>query len=425
VRCRRAPRRCPRAPAVLTFVARAVILEPIENYDARVTAELQQYAECETVQELPSIHSVWTQGFVVPLLAHEGVANIDELWDREVAEQCARRAPEPALLVSLGAGNGEIELPLAARLAQRGVTNLEVVMLELNPVMIDRALAFAERLGIAERVRAEQADLNSWVSGEERVDVYLASHCLHHVVELEHLYDEIARSLDPDGVLLVNDMVGRNGHVRWPEAGEIVRRIWALLPESKRYNHPFQQVDERYPDLDCSTVGFEGIRSQDVLPLLLERLHPEIFLPFGNIVDPFVDRIYGPNFDPEDADDAAFIEAVARLDEAAIELGIVTPTHLLASFRPRPVACRHPRGRSPARMVREPDGASAGADGVPDYSEPVAAAVEALEALEALEAETRMAWSRYRELRARKVVRLGLALSDLGHRLLELVGSRR
>jgi len=62
---------------------------------------------------------------------------------------------------------------------------------------------------------------------------------------------------------------------------------------------------------------------------------------------------------------------------------------------------------------------------VPDYSEPVAAAVEALEALEALEAETRMAWSRYRELRARKVVRLGLALSDLGHRLLELVGSRR
>ncbi|MGI8864630.1 MAG: hypothetical protein ACR2JH_09580 [Solirubrobacteraceae bacterium] len=69
-----------------------------------------------------------------------GCAGINALWERQIAEQCERRAPESARLVSLGAGNGEMELPLAARLAEQGHDNLELVLLELNPVMHDRAM---------------------------------------------------------------------------------------------------------------------------------------------------------------------------------------------------------------------------------------------------------------------------------------------
>jgi hypothetical protein len=42
---------------------------------------------------------------------------------------------------------------------------------------------------------------------------------------------------------------------------------------------------------------FEGIRSQDILPLLLEYFHFEVFIPYGNVIDPFIDRTFGPNFD--------------------------------------------------------------------------------------------------------------------------------
>ena len=376
----------------------------IHTYDSKIRAELRAYNKVEAVHELPPIHSYWAERFVLPLFAAVEAVSIDDVWEQHVAQQCIRRAPEPARLVSLGAGNGEGELPLVARLAERGLTNLEVVLLELNPVMIDRALDLAQRLGLRDRVRTEQADLNTWIA-DESSDIYLAVHSLHHVVELEHLYGEVARSIDPEGVLLVNDMIGRNGHVRWPEAAAIVHRIWRVAPERYRYNHFVKQIDVAYPDVDCSGESFEGIRSQDVLPLLLDRFHPEIYITFGNVIDPFVDRVYGRNFDLQNPGDTAFIDSVARLDEAAIDLGILTPTHLVASFRPRSVRCRYPRERSPDRTVRASEGA---------------AAMDVV----ALEAQLETTLARYEALRSRKAVRTALGLAELRHKS-RFLGQRR
>jgi SAM-dependent methyltransferase len=233
---------------------RLVPSRSIESYEARTTAELAAYAKAEagTVHDLPPVHHLWGERFVTPLFDEVGVSGGDELWLRSIAEQCRRTEPEPARVVSLGAGNGEAELQLVARLSERGVTNLELVLLELNPAMIRRAVQNAERLGLRERVSTEQVDLNTWVA-REPTDVYLAVHILHHVVGLEHLFDQIASSLHPAGVLLVNDIVGRNGHVRWPEAGGLARRIWNTTPERYRYNHYTHEVDIEFPDADSST----------------------------------------------------------------------------------------------------------------------------------------------------------------------------
>lgn len=326
-------------------------LTSIEGYEARISAELRAYEDVEQVHDLPPTHDFWTSRYVDPLFSEVGLGGIDDLFERAIVEQCARRAPESATLISLGSGNGEVELPLAARLTERGVTNLELVLLELNPVMIERALDTAAQLGLADRVRCEQTDLNTWTT-TRRADIYLAIHSLHHVVELEHLYNEIAGSLDPEGVVLVNDMIGRNGHVRWPEAAAILARIWSRLPDRLRRNNYGGEIDLVYPDIDCSADGgFEGVRSQDVLPELLKRFHPEYYLTFANVIDPFIDRVYGPNFDLDEPGDVAFIESVARLDDAALDLAVLTPTHMVASFRGHPVQCRYPRERSPDRTA--------------------------------------------------------------------------
>ncbi len=353
----------------------------------------------EEVHDLPAIHHHWTGKFIVPLFAEIGYGGIDDLFERSIVEQCQRCSPRRARLVSLGAGNGDYELALAARLAERGAANLELVLLELNQAMLERAVELAEELGLSDRVRVEQTDLNSWTASET-TDVFLAVHSLHHVLELEHLYDQIAGAIDPQGVLLVNDMIGRNGHLRWPEAGEIVRRIWSTLPERYRYNHYVGEVDAYCADYDCSVEGFEGIRAQDVLPLLLERFHPEVFLAFGNVTDLFVDRGYGHNFDPGDPEDTFVIDAIATLDEAAIDLGILTPTHLAASFRPHAVQPRYPRRRSPQSAVHAP------------LSLPTNGASRDVEALEVrLQAEA----AKYAALRSRKAVRAALALAESRH----------
>jgi len=322
----------------------------MSSYQDRVEAEIAIYAEQDVVHDLPAIYHVWSARYVMPLLIEVGVNDFWGMYDDAVAEQCARRGDETVTMVSVGAGNGDAEVDLASRLAKRGHENLQLVLLELNPSMLERAVAHAQEAGIADRVRTVQADLNTWCA-EGPVDVYFANHSLHHVVELEHLFSEIKSSLDPAGVFLINDMIGRNGHQRWPEAVAMVNGIWDQMPERYRLNHYSGQIDTVYPDTDCSGESFEGVRAEDILPLLLQTFHPQTYVTFGNIIDPFVDRVYGPNFDVNNEADVAFLEQIAQLDDAALELGVLTPTHLVGTFRPSPVECRYPRGRSPERTL--------------------------------------------------------------------------
>ena len=368
----------------------------VEDYRARLTEEVDRFSDVEVVHDLPPIYGYWAVRFCLPLFEELGYASLEGLYDDHVADLCNRRAPGMARLVSLGAGNGDIELGIAGRLAERGIDNLELVLLELNPTMLERAHAEAETLGIGARVGGVEADLNTW-KADAQADVYFASHSLHHVVELEHLFDEVRRTLRPDGVLLVNDMIGRNGHQRWPEAAELVDRIWSRIPDRYRYNPIHQRVDEVYPDVDYSTEGFEGIRAEDILPLLLERFHPDAFITFMNVIDPFVDRIHGRNLDPDNSEDLHFIDLVAQLDDAALDLGLVSPTHLVGSFRTQPCEARYPRGRSPRLVLRSE----------PPFTEELATA-----RIGRLESELAEARARYETLRSRKAVRAGLRIAD-------------
>ena len=110
-----------------------------------------------------------------------------------------------------------------------------------------------------------ECDLNNWTA-EHEFDSILAIHSLHHVVALEKPFDEVHRSLSGEGAFLINDMIGRNGHLRWPEALDVVQAFWKELPHSKRYNHQLKRFEDEFVNWDCSTEGFEGIRAQDIRP---------------------------------------------------------------------------------------------------------------------------------------------------------------
>ena len=79
--------------------------------------------------------------------------------------------------------------------------------------------------------------------------------------------------------------------------------------------------EDEYMNHDCSTEGFEGVRAQDVLPLLVERFDFHLFIAFGNVVNVFVDRSIGYSFDLERERDRQFIDQVHAFDEQAILKG--------------------------------------------------------------------------------------------------------
>jgi len=104
------------------------------------------------------------------------------------------------------------------------------------------------------------------------------------------------------------------------------------MPERYKYNHQFGRVVDPYENFDCSQNGFEGIRAQDILPLLMRHFHFEIFAAFGNVIDPFIDRAYGYNFNMADPADLAFIDRIHDLDTRQLDAGILKPTHLMAAM---------------------------------------------------------------------------------------------
>ncbi|MET8993641.1 class I SAM-dependent methyltransferase [Amycolatopsis sp. NPDC004169] len=322
------------------------------GYEQRLARERETFAgQVEVHGNLPESAHHWSARHMLPKLQALGVPGIGELITGEIGAR-AQRLDRDVVVLSLGSGNGDQELGWLRTLAESGQHNVRLRLLELNPDMQARAEASAREQGVADRVELITADFNTW-RADAAHDVVVGFQALHHVLDLEHLYGQIRDGLDPDGVLVVHDMIGRNGHRRWPEALEVVDRIWATLPARLRRNALTGEVDERFVDIDCAADGFEGIRAQDVLPVLLEYLHPSLFLPYANVIDPFVDRIYGPNLDLADPADVRLLDHLGDLDDTLVDLGIVSPTHLTALFHPAPQPLRVHGARTPERSVRD------------------------------------------------------------------------
>jgi SAM-dependent methyltransferase len=323
------------------------------DYELRMWQELKRYRTVENVSDLPPIYQYWSDRYVAPKLRAIGFDSIDDFFMAPLMRRCADHPDRAVTVVSVGSGNAELEVRLATSLAAAGMTNVTITCLELNTAMNERAAAAARSAGVNSMLVFEESDFNSWTANQ-RYDVALASHSLHHVMELEHLFEQIREALQPDGRFLINDMIGRNGHLRWPEALALVQLVWATTPHRYRYNHQLSRFEELYENWDCSAEGFEGIRAQDILPLLLQRFNPGEFLAFANVIDLFVDRGFGHNLDPSLEEDRVFIDRVAQLDDLSIDLGLVKPTHMIASFGLSSIEPRFYKHWSPAFCVRDP-----------------------------------------------------------------------
>ncbi len=326
------------------------------SYQDRLTRETTRFADETEVHDLPAIYHYWSHTYLRPKLAAFGATGIEEYFANQL-ERAIRDAPErPARFISIGAGNSDTEIQVARLLADRGRRDFVLECLEITDEMLSRGRELAAERGVAELVHPVRGDFNHWVP-VRRYDAVLANQSLHHVVDLEALFDAIAGCLRPSGRFVTSDMIGRNGHLRWPEALQIVQEFWAELPDDYRYHRQLRRQEDAYLDWDCSTEGFEGIRAQDVLPLLIERFAFEDFLAFGNLIDPFIDRGFGPHFDADAAWDRDFIDRVHARDERELAAGSITPTHLLATMRVRSWAgaTRTWAGMTPQSCVRRPD----------------------------------------------------------------------
>jgi SAM-dependent methyltransferase len=325
------------------------------TYAGRLAQERRRFDTVDEFDDLPPIYHYWSNTFVRAMLerleCHSAPTFLARFL-RQSADRCGAKNP---VFLSIGSGDGNNELEIAQLLRGEGIESFRIECLELNPTLIKRASEDARGAGLSSHLAFLRGDFNKW-RPRRRYHGVVANQSLHHVTNLEGLFDAVADSLAPGAFFVANDVIGRNGHQRWPEAAHIVERFWSRLDRPHRFHHQFRRYEERFTDWDCSAVGFEGIRAQDVLPLLIERFQFHVFVGYGNVIDPFVDRGLGPNFDAAARWDRTFVDCLHACDERALLEGLLTPTHMMAVMAIDAAASPYyARNLAPEASVRAPD----------------------------------------------------------------------
>lgn len=325
------------------------------KYQEKLKQEQERFKDVIDVNDLPPIFHYWSHKYLRPMFEEFGVIHPDDWFSNNLLESAKLTGSADPVFLSIGAGNCDTEVRVAKLLKQGGATNFTIECLDLNPAMLDRGRAMAEAENVQGQLRFVEGDFNKWAASRT-YDGIMANQSLHHVMNLEGLFSGVRAGLHQNGLFVISDMIGRNGHMRWPEALREVHRFWEELPNSYRYNHLLKRNETQYDNWDCSGEGFEGIRAQDILPLLLKDFQFYKFIGFGNIVDPFIDRAFGHNFDADAQWDRDFVDRLHARDEAGFAEGSLTPTHMLAVLTMQEPAARHySRGLSPEASMHGAD----------------------------------------------------------------------
>ncbi len=317
--------------AVFIILARLRVSERLTTR-LKMLIEGATFAGVDNVHDLPPIYGYWSERYLRPKCELLGFSDLHDFYLTYLC-RAAEAIPfgRACRVVSIGSGNGDLEVELAIRLQHRSHRSFIMECLDANDSMLRRCSAHARAAGVQESIKPSKGDFNRW-RPDGLYDAVIANHSLHHVVSLEALFDAIRQVLQPSGYFLAVDMIGRNGHMRWPETLAIVREYWKVLSREQKFNHSLGRHEEEFINWDASRWGFEGVRAQDVLSLLVTRFHFELFLAWGGIIDPFVDRSFGPNFDPGEERDRALIHAITERNDQELLAGTVKPTQMFAAM---------------------------------------------------------------------------------------------
>jgi len=231
-------------------------------------------------------------------------------------------------VLSLCSGAARIEASFSAQMG----ANVEWSLLDINIELLNLA---SKQFAPSVKVDLIEANVNDLIRTGEKWDIILCISALHHVVELEKLIKFCHDSLEEDGEFWsIGEYVGRNGNRLWPDARAEANKFFHNLPEKYRTNHHTHQVDVEIPDNDCSVASFEGIRSEDIEPILDRWFHPFDVYRRNCFLWRIINQAYSDNYNLQNSEDRTWIVRMVNAEMSHFRAG-GPGTELHGVYRPR------------------------------------------------------------------------------------------
>ena len=264
---------------------------------------------------------VWTASPTVRRYLHELVSGHPECdWVTYVEWKHLPEAVDRALV--LGCGSGWLERALAERGRFRSI-----VAFDFAAETVERARATAEKAGL-DSIEYRVIDLE-----HEPLDgpygAIFANDVLHHITDLEGIYERIHSALAPGGKFLFSEYVGPNRFQYTDDRMDLVNRYFRLIPDNLRRSHVTGEILWRRERLSAQQVATEdpteAVRSEDVLPLALARFQVEsVYRYGGGLLNPLLFGIV-PNFDEARPEDCRLMKTLCDAEARLSDGGAIDP----------------------------------------------------------------------------------------------------
>lgn len=224
----------------------------------------------------------------------------------------------PKVCLSLACGSGRAERALMRRGICEHFDGIDIS---------GKAIAKARRSANTEAldIQYSTGDLNKVMLQPETYDLVVTQNCLHHVLELEHLANEIWNSLRPGGLLWIDDFIGES-QFQWNDRRmEVAQCLLKFIPEELRWDSINQRRHEpRRPVPGKLISPFEAIRSEEIIPVFMEHFDVMDKHLTDSILYLTATKGSYPAFASSDRGREIF-EFLWRLDRMLIESNILAP----------------------------------------------------------------------------------------------------
>jgi 2-polyprenyl-3-methyl-5-hydroxy-6-metoxy-1,4-benzoquinol methylase len=225
------------------------------------------------------------------------------------------RDGKPRRAISLGCGSGGREIAWA----KDGVFD-SLLGVDLTPQCISAAQETARQEGVSDRVSFAVQDISGALRGDEKYDVILFEHSLHHFSDMPALLDRVAASLNPGGLLYIDEYVGPCRLQYTKKQLAFANAALQLIPEAFRVDYSGRWRKDKVlssgPLMMYLSDPSEAIESDRILPELKKRFDVLVEKNVGGTIFPQVIQDIACNF----LDDPIAINALSRILEMEADL---------------------------------------------------------------------------------------------------------
>ena len=278
---------------------------------------------------IPPMQRYWRDTEIEGSYPGDEVTSVDTLFSKYVEECCTGRSSDTIHIWSLGGGDTQIEVRIAALLKEHQVGNFEFHILDSQPKKLKKQRTMLiNGLELGSKFEIHDGAIENWPD-DAPCDLVIADGSISSAKEPEAVLDKIKAHCDSGAIFLMTDRIGTAVALP-PSAISAITQVYGSLSEKQRKNKLEGAFEEHYVDrrasMDDSTTG-------RLLALLEARFEFEVKFTGGNLIEALTGPEFGPNFKVKEPDDRKAIDRLAALDRDNMTVENLEPRFLIGVLR--------------------------------------------------------------------------------------------